>query len=155
MRASSIAWGVAFLVVAGVITGAGLAQEGVGERVGERVQDVGRGLKRGVQDLGAGVRKRFDVVRTDVQRMGTHSRVYSRLHWDRSLHHSNIEVHMLRGGSVLLWGTVPDKKAKDRALEIARHTMGVTSVVDELTPLVSDEAPKDDTPKPTVVESPQ
>ncbi len=40
--------------------------------------------KRRAQDVGDGVKRRFDVVRADVQRMETHNRVYSRLHWDRA-----------------------------------------------------------------------
>ena len=82
------------------------------------------------------VRKRFEVVRTDVSRMGVHPRVYSRIHWDKSLQGSRIEVHMLRDGVVLLRGTVPDAAAKSRAIELARDTIDVTGIVDELETVV-------------------
>ncbi len=115
--------------------------QGVAERVGEKLDQVGRGLVRGAQDLGAEVRNRFEVVRTDVSRMGVQSRVFSRLHWDKSLHSARIEVHMMRDGGVLLRGVVPDAAAKAQAVALARDTYEVTSVVDELEPVVPTVAP--------------
>jgi osmotically-inducible protein OsmY len=114
------------------------------ERVGKKVDDLGRSVKNEVQDLGRGVktevrevtdgvRKRFEAVRADVHRMDIHSRVYSRLHWDKSLHGSRIEVHMFHGGVVLLRGSVPSVEAKKKAVELAAETSEVTAVVDELT----------------------
>jgi osmotically-inducible protein OsmY len=117
--------------------GAGLAQQGgVAEQIGEKLDNVGRGIVRGAQEVSDSVRKRFDVVRTEVSRMGVHSRVYSRLHWDKTLQGSRIEVHMLRDGVVLLRGTVPDAAAKAHAVELTRDTFDVTGVVDELETVV-------------------
>jgi hyperosmotically inducible periplasmic protein len=146
MRTKSIVTVAVGLMGFGVLTCACVAQQGVGERVGERVgetvQGVGRTLKRGMQDFTDVVRRRFEIVRADVNRMEAHPRVYSRLHWDKGLYGSKIEVHMLRDGTVLLSGTVPDEEAKKRAVEIAHGTVGVTAVIDDLTPLVSGEARK-------------
>jgi osmotically-inducible protein OsmY len=115
-----------------VCTCTGFAQQGVVERIGHKLDDVGRGVKDGVRDVGDVVRKRFEAVQADVQRMGIHSRVYARLHWDKSLNSSKIEVHMLRGGVVLLRGMVPDAEARKKAVALATETVDVTEVVDEL-----------------------
>jgi hypothetical protein len=64
--------------------------------------------------------------------MGVQPRVYARLHWDKALSTARIEVHMLRDGVVLLRGTVPDAATKAHAVELARDTLDVTGVVDEL-----------------------
>jgi hypothetical protein len=117
----------------------GLAQQGVAERLGKKVNGVGRSLKDGAYELDEAIRKRFEVVRTDVHRMGAHHRVYARLHWDKALQGSKIEVHMLRDGAVLLRGTVPDAEAKKHAVALATDTVDVTAVVDELKTVVASE----------------
>ena len=137
---------IARMACAGIVAGCACTvpvEEGVVERVGKKIDDLGRGVKTEVQGLGRGVktevqevseavRKRFEVVRTEVHRMDTHSRVYSRLHWDKELSGSRIEVHMLRGGVVLLRGSVPSVEAKQKAVALASGTDGVAAVVDEL-----------------------
>lgn len=148
------------LLVVGAFAGAGLAQQsGVAEKVGQKLDGVGReirrdaqgvtekvaqglsgvgqGLRREAQVVTEGVRRRFEVVRGEVNAMGIHSRVYSRLHWDRALNGSRIEVHTLRHGGVLLRGTVPDAAAKERAVALTRDTVDVTEVFDELVPLTT------------------
>lgn len=128
-------WMVLGFVGATVVVAAsarGYAQPGVAERAGQAIDSVGRGLKNEVHEVGEALRKKFEVVRTDVHRMGAHPRVYARIHWDRALHDSRIEVHMLRGGAVLLRGTVPTVEARARAVALASDTMDVTSVIDEL-----------------------
>jgi hyperosmotically inducible protein len=133
MRQSRALWVLASAVmVLGIWVGVGKAQQGVAERVGRRLDGVARGLKGGVTEVNEAVRKRFEGVRTEVHRMGAHQRVYARLHWDKTLNGSRIEVHMLRGGAVLLRGTVPDAESKKRAVELAAGTVDVTEVVDEL-----------------------
>jgi hypothetical protein len=120
------------LTVLGLAAGTGLAQKGVVERIGEKLDNVGRDVKSGVQDLGEAVAKRFEAVQTDVHRMGLHHRVYARLHWDKALNSSKIEVHLMRGGVVLLRGTVPDAAARKHAVTLASETTDVTEVIDEL-----------------------
>lgn len=143
MRASKVLLsGVVGVASVALVTCATLAQQRVGERVGERVQDVGRSLKRGVEDISDAVRKRFEVVRADVNRMEAHSRVYSRLHWDKELNGSKFEVHMLRDGTVVLQGSVPDPEARKHAVELASETVGVTGVIDSLTTINETDAPK-------------
>jgi hyperosmotically inducible periplasmic protein len=137
MRTHTLAvQGLMGLSVMGIVACTCLAQQGVAEKSGQRLDEVGRGLRRGAYEVTEVVRKRFDVVRTDVQRMEAQSRVYSRLHWDKALNSGRIEVHMLRDGTVLLRGQVPDSEAKNRAVALARDTVGVSAVIDELSPLV-------------------
>lgn len=134
MRTSLAVLGILSLSVIGLATSVGLAQ-GVATRAGQALDGVGRGLRQEAQNVGSALRRRFDSVRTEVNRMGVPSRVYSRLHWDKSLVNSKIEVHPVRGGAVLLRGTVPDTEMKNRALALASETVDVTSVIDELTVL--------------------
>ncbi|WP_422930604.1 BON domain-containing protein [Singulisphaera sp. PoT] len=142
MQRRFVAMGAGTLLGLAVFTCACFAQQTLGEKVGEGLQNVGRGMKRGVQEVGDVVRRQFETVKSEVNRMGVHSRVYSRLHWERSLHDSKFEVHMLRDGTVLLRGTVPDSESRERAVEIARNTVGITAVIDELNPLVVTEEVK-------------
>ncbi len=147
MNAKKLIPVVGGLFVVGVFTCAGFAQQGVGEKVGETLDNVGRGIKHEAQVVGEGVRKRFDAVRGDVQGMGVHSRVYSRLHWDTMLYNSKVEVHMVRNGVVLLRGTVADTAAKERALLLTRETVGVTEVFDEIVAITTT-PPSAPTPEP-------
>jgi osmotically-inducible protein OsmY len=98
-----------------------------------------------------GVRKKFEVVRTDVSRMGVHPRVYSRIHWDKTLNGARVEVHMLRDGVVLLRGVVPDDAARAHAVALARDTVDVNGVVDELETVVPAPTLAPTTPTTTVV----
>ncbi|AGA28834.1 BON domain-containing protein [Singulisphaera acidiphila] len=136
MRTRLALLGILSLSVIGLATSVGLAQ-GVATRAGQALDGVGRGIRQETQNLGSALRRRFDAVRSEVNRMGVPSRVYSRLHWDKALVSSRIEVHPVRGGSILLRGTVPDTETKNRALALASETVDVTSVVDELTVLNS------------------
>ena len=58
---------------------------GLGERLGQGIDGVGRGIRRGASEVTDSMRRGFETVRSDVQRMTMPQRVYSRLHWDRAL----------------------------------------------------------------------
>jgi hypothetical protein len=60
-------------------------------------------------------------------------RVLSRLRTDKSLSASTIEVTVAEA-TVTLRGSVPDAALRQRAVELARETLGVEQVVDELAP---------------------
>ncbi|MDE2508543.1 MAG: BON domain-containing protein [Planctomycetota bacterium] len=122
-----------------LVAAASFAQQGIGSKVGEKLDEVGRGIKRGAQQVGEGLRKQFEVVKSDVNRMEAGSRVYARIHWDKALTSAKIEVHMMRDGAVLLRGTVADKAAHNRAVNLAMNTVGISSVIDELSSVVSSE----------------
>jgi osmotically-inducible protein OsmY len=132
--------GMVGLALAGSLASATLAQQTVLDRVEQRVDNLERGVKSSVHTINDALRKRFEAVRTEVHRMDTHSRLYSRLHWDRDLHGSKIEVHMLHGGVALLRGTVPTVEAKKKAVALATDTLEVKAVIDELTVSLSPEA---------------
>jgi hyperosmotically inducible periplasmic protein len=129
--------GASGLLALGVLVGVGFAQQGgLGERLGQGLDDVGRGLRRGAVDVTDSMRRGFETVRGDVQRMALPQRVYSRLHWDKALVNSKIEVQVFRGNVVLLRGSVPDPATRARAVELATSTADVREVIDELVPLV-------------------
>jgi hypothetical protein len=116
-------------VVVGILSGATLlqapAQEGVGERIGEKVD-------RGIKQLGRELRDEWAELKTSVERMGVHGRVYSRLRWDKEVQGASIDLEVTEKGVVSLKGEVPSSVAKQKAVRLAQDTVGVTQVVDEL-----------------------
>ncbi len=100
--------------------------QGVAERVGEALDNAGRGIRNGVQNA-------FAKTRTSVHQQEVVARVYSRLHWDKVLVGSTLELEVRDGGVTILRGAVADEDARRRAVVLARDTVGVTQVVDELT----------------------
>ena len=65
--------------------------------------------------------------------MGVQGRVYGRLHWDKSLENAKLEISVCDNHAVVLSGNVASTAAKEKAEELARDTIGVGSVVNELT----------------------
>jgi osmotically-inducible protein OsmY len=144
--------GVTMLAIAAAIgTGISRAQQGAAERAGERLDEAGRAIKRGLQDAGEKVREGFAKTRTSVHDMGVLSRVYSRLHWDKALTTSLLEVDVQAGGITTLRGSVPDAAAKAKAVTLAMDTVGVTRVIDRLAVLP---APRTIPAKPTATPKP-
>ncbi len=111
--------------------GSGRAQE-TGKRVGEKLDEAGRSIKGGLNRAGTATKEAFARTRTSVQNMGVESRVYGRIHWDRTLNDALIELTASADGVITLNGTVADARAKLRAVDLARETVGVTQVVDAL-----------------------
>jgi len=64
--------------------------------------------------------------------MGIESRVYGRIHWDKALNDATIELTATEDGVITLNGTVADSKAKAKAVELTKDTVGVIKVVDQL-----------------------
>jgi len=114
------------------------AQQGAVQRAGEAIDNAGRSIRRGVE-------RAFARTRASVHEQELITRVYSRLHWDKLLVGSALELEARDDGAVFLRGTVPDAEAKKRAVVLARDTVGVNQVIDELA--VS--------PPPKVVPAPQ
>ena len=118
-------------------------QDGVAAKAGEKLDEFGRAIRRGLFDAeetvrgglnktGETVREGFARTKESVQGMGLVPRVYGRLHWDKSLHGSNLFVKA-EAGRVTIRGMVPDEAAKDKAVALVRDTVGVTHVVVQLT----------------------
>jgi len=105
-------------------------QKGVGEKVGEALDRAGRTIKKGARDLGEDVQRGFQHTRASVHSMGVASRVYGRLHWDKALQDARIELDADKEGVVTLRGTVPDAAAREKAVTLARDTVGVARVMD-------------------------
>jgi osmotically-inducible protein OsmY len=102
------------------------AQEGLGERIGEKID-------RGLSQLKSELRQEWAQLKKSVDRMGVHGRVYSRLRWDKNVEGANIDIEVRDEGIVVLHGAVRNAAAKTKAAELAHDTVGVTEVVDELT----------------------
>ncbi len=109
---------------------------------------IGQRIDRALERVGEGLREGWDEARGAVNRMGLQARVYSRVHWDRELHDSAIEIDSRSPDIVVLRGTVPDEAAKRKAVELARDTVGVASVIDELAiaPPAADTPPNTERP---------
>lgn len=90
----------------------------------------------------------FSRTRNRVSTMEVLDRVYSRLHWEKALTTSSLEVEVQPGGVVLLRGVAPDARAKAKAVELTRNTTGVIQVVDEVS--LTDAAADPTSPAPVV-----
>jgi osmotically-inducible protein OsmY len=121
-----------------------------GERIGEAVDRAARDIRDSVEDASRALRGKFREAKGAVDRMGIEARVYGRVHWDKALQAANLEVEMNEGGVAVLRGSVPDAAARTRALDLARQTVGVNQVTDELTVGSSGAATGTPAPAPTV-----
>lgn len=126
---------VEFLALVGG-AGMGLAwaqqDQGSAEKAGSRLDEAGRSIKKGLEEAGDTIRGQFERVRSSVHNMDVASRVYGRIHWDKTLTTSNIDLDV-KNGVATLKGAVPDAKAKLKAVELAEETVGISKVVDQLT----------------------
>jgi hyperosmotically inducible protein len=113
-------------------TCAASAQQGVGERIKENARDAVQAVKKGVVSAEEGMKVELARARTAIRNMGVESRVYGRLHWDKALHDINIDIKAKQEGVITLAGTVPDTRAKTKAIQLTADTFGVVRVVDEL-----------------------
>lgn len=100
--------------------------------VGQGIDNAGRSIKRGFQSAGNAVQGGFLKTKTSVHNMEVASRVYSRLHWDKALTTSNLELEVSNGGIATVTGVVPDAAARDKALMLTSETVGVVQVVDQV-----------------------
>ncbi len=120
------------------------------KRVGQRIDEVGQGIKDEANHVSSAVAQRFEAAKSDVHKLPVQHRVYSRIHWDKSLHNVKVEVHMLRDGVVLLRGTVPTEAARRHVVELASESFGVTKVINDLSlPSKVSSAQSAVSPKPT------
>src|SRR5262245_19484239 len=98
MKKTNIAVAVVLLVAAALFWGGpGLAQQETPERKGGKLEDVGRSIKEGLQNAREVVRDEFAKTRQAVHDMGVMSRVYGRLHWDKTLMTSELNLKVTAG----------------------------------------------------------
>ena len=107
-------------------------QQDTGKKVGQQLDELGRTIKKGLKNAGDSIREQFTKARAAVHDMNVTARVYSRLHWDKCLSTSDLDLEV-KDDVVTLRGAVPDAKAKAKAVELARDTVGIHDVVDQLT----------------------
>ena len=101
------------------------AQEGIGERIGAQ-------LDRGIDRLNEEFSQGWESLQQAVDKMGVQGRVYSRLRWDKQLVQSEFDIEVEDGGIVTLRGRVPTPAAKQKAITLAKDTVGVNRIVDDL-----------------------
>ena len=100
-------------------------QPGTAAQIGEKID-------RGLSQIGAELSQAWADVRKSVEKMGVQGRVYGRLHWDKALEGAKLEISVRDTQVVVLSGNVASAAAKQKAEELARDTVGVGSVVNEL-----------------------
>src|SRR5262245_10968248 len=100
-------------------------QPGTAEKIGEKID-------RGLTQMGTELSQAWAEARKSVEKMGVQGRVYGRLHWDKALEHANVDIDVRDGQVVLLKGKVDSAAAKQKAEQLARDTVGVNDVVNEL-----------------------
>jgi hypothetical protein len=121
----------AFLGVALLFCGVGCGDKDVEgmTRVCQKVSEKGVDLSGGKRSKAA---TSWQALRGCAGDSGLDSRVTIRLNWDKALVDTDIEVSVSAPGVVKLHGTVTKQTQKERALDLAKSTQGVTDVEDGL-----------------------
>lgn len=110
----------------------GLAQEGSGPSVGQRVDQAIGEIRQEARQFAGQVREKFDQVRARVEQMSVAARVYARIRWDKTLNQAAVDVDVDKDGVATLTGTVPSEAAKAKASSLAGDTIGIERVVNNL-----------------------
>jgi len=105
------------------------AQYGIADRVGQALENAGRNVRMGVQNAVEAGRGGIPVVAYENPLV---ARVYARLQWEKLLAGSTLELEVRDDGTAFLRGEVASKEAKERAFLLARDTVGINKVIDEL-----------------------
>jgi hyperosmotically inducible periplasmic protein len=100
--------------------------QGLAERAGEALDNAGRTVRNTVENAVA-------QTKAAAYEQDLLSRVYGRIHWDKYLASSTLEIQTQADGTVILRGATADKVRKERAVALARDTVGITRVIDEIT----------------------
>jgi hyperosmotically inducible periplasmic protein len=110
-----------------LLSGSAFAQQppGTAEKIGEKID-------RGLSQIGVELSQAWAEARKAVEKMGVQGRVYGRLHWDKALENADVEIDVRDNQVVVLKGKVGSTVAKLKAEQLARDTIGVTSVLNEL-----------------------
>jgi hypothetical protein len=104
---------------------------GPGTRTGQKLDEAGQSIKKGLEQARDALKDQFARARSAVHSMGVETRVYGRLHWDKALNNSTLDIEV-NNDVVTLRGTVADARAKARAVDLARETVGISQVIDQL-----------------------
>ena len=110
------------VIASGVVS---QAQDGPLRRTGRALDNAGKNARARVE--GEVVRGQITAQERDLL-----ARVTNRIRWDKKLVNSVLQIEAQPDGGVVLRGSVVDAAAKNRAVDLAESTVGVTKVVDEL-----------------------
>jgi hypothetical protein len=127
---ASIAWASCFAATRAQEPPAA-PKEGIAEKLKDQLDSATKSIKKGAQSAADAAKEQYHRARESVHNLSEHGRIYSRLHWDKHLQGSKIEI-TVKGSVATLTGTVADAKAKAKALELTQDTVGITDVVDHL-----------------------
>ena len=103
------------------------------EKIKAKAGSAVTSIKKGATNAEEAIREKFEQARAGVSKMGIEARVYARLHWEKALADAKIDLSAPSEGVIALTGVVADEKARAKALELTRDTIGVTQAVDKLT----------------------
>src|SRR5262249_44363765 len=112
-------------LVALTFVGVAVAQDGPLNQAGQALDRAGKNIRYRVETEVA--RGQIAAEERDVL-----NRVLRRIEWDKRFVGSTLRLESRAGGTVVLRGSVLNDQVKQRAVEIAENTIGVTAVVDEL-----------------------
>ena len=102
------------------------------EKIKAKAGSAVESIKKGAASAEGAISNQFHKAKGAVTNMEIEARVYARIHWDKTLAGSKIELGAPKVGVISLTGTVGSDKAKAKAIELAGDTVGVTEVVDNL-----------------------
>lgn len=103
------------------------------EKIKEKASSAASSVKKGVTGAGEAIKNKFNQAKEHVVAMEIETRVYARLHWDKALTGTKLDLSAPRMGVIVLTGTVANSKARDKAVALTAETVGVTEVIDHLT----------------------
>jgi hyperosmotically inducible periplasmic protein len=116
----------AALLTVGLMVSTASAQEGILQRAGEALDNAGRNIRNRVDsEIARG--------QIDAQDREVLTRVMRRIEWDKQLVGSTLQFEVQPGRAVIVRGSVLNDTLKRRAVDLVANTIGVASVVDELT----------------------
>jgi osmotically-inducible protein OsmY len=102
------------------------------DKIKAKAGDAVNSVKKGAANAGEAIKDKFAKTKDSVLAMEIEHRVYARLHWDKALVGSKIELAAPKLGVIALNGTVTDEKAKNKAFELTQDTVGVVEVQNHL-----------------------
>jgi osmotically-inducible protein OsmY len=101
-------------------------------RDGDTMRKIARKTGEKIENAAGPVAAITTGVRGSLGEGSVTARVEARLRWDRQLAEHRLTVRGDGSGEITLSGTVPEESAKQRAVDLAKSTLGVEKVNDEV-----------------------
>ena len=130
LSSNRLAWRLAFLLL--------LLLSGCKESDGETLRKVARKTGEKLEGSARPVHLATSPLRGAFSENGLAARVQTRIRNDRYLAGQGLKVRGTAAGAVTLSGTVAEPSVKTRALDLAKSTLGVEKVIDEVKVKASD-----------------